>query len=75
MMLAEGDLVYVRWRWTGSYTGTFRGVSVSGRDVTVVYSNLYRVVDGRVRDNWSVTDRLSLAEQLGMKLVAADAAR
>ena len=75
MMLAEGDLVYVRSTWTGSYTGTFQGVAVSGRDVTIVYSNVYRVVDGRIRDNWFVSDRLSLAEQLGMKLVRADAAR
>jgi len=42
MMIAEGDLVYVRSTWSGSYTGTFRGVAVSGRAVTVVYSNVYR---------------------------------
>jgi ketosteroid isomerase-like protein len=75
MMFAEGDLVYVRSTWSGSYTGTFKGVAVSGRDVTVVYSNVYRVVDGRVRDNWFVSDRLSLAEQLGMKLIPTEAAR
>jgi predicted ester cyclase len=74
MMIAEGDLVYVRSTWSGSYTGTFRGVAVSGRAVTVVYSNVYRVVDGRVSDNWFVSDRLSLAEQLGMKLVPTEAA-
>jgi predicted ester cyclase len=75
MMFAEGDLVYVRWTWSGSYTGTFKGVAVNGRDVTVVYSNVYRVVDGRVRDNCFVSDRLSLGEQLGMKLIPTEAAR
>ena len=75
MMLAKGDLVYVRSTWTGSYTGTFQGVPFSGRNVTLVYSNVYRVIDDRIRDNWFVSDRLSLAEQLGMKLVPADAVR
>lgn len=75
MLLAKGDLVYVRSTWTGSYTGSFQGLAVRGRDVTVVYSNVYRVVDGRLRENWFVSDRLSLAEQLGMKLVPADAAK
>jgi ketosteroid isomerase-like protein len=75
MMLAKGDLVYVRSTWAGSYTGTFQGVPFSGRNVTVVYSNVYRVFDGRIRDNWFVSDPLSLAEQLGMKLVPADAVR
>jgi predicted ester cyclase len=30
LMLAERDLVAVRSTWRGAYTGTFKGVAVSG---------------------------------------------
>ena len=71
MMLAEGDLVAVRSTWSGIYTGTFRGTRVDGKTVNIIYSNIYRVVDGKIRENWANADRLSLAEQFGMQLSGA----
>jgi ketosteroid isomerase-like protein len=75
VMLAEGDLVAVRSIWSGKYTGNYRGIQMSGKDVSIIYVNIYRVVDGRIRENWADTDRLTLAEQLGMKLAPPDAAK
>jgi ketosteroid isomerase-like protein len=43
LILAEGDLVAVRSTWRGAYTGTFKGVAVSGMEISVVYTNVYRV--------------------------------
>jgi predicted ester cyclase len=45
---------------------------VKDRDVSVVYTNIYRIADGKIVENWYLTDSLSLAEQLGMKLTPAD---
>jgi predicted ester cyclase len=67
-MVAEGDLVTVRTMWSGKYTGTYRGTAVKEKDVTVIYTNIYRIVDGRIVENWVGSDRLYLAEQLGMTL-------
>jgi ketosteroid isomerase-like protein len=68
VILAEGDLVAVRSTWSGIYTGTFRGTRVDGKKVSIVYSNIYRVIDGKICENWANVDRLSLAEQFGMQL-------
>jgi len=75
VMLAEGDLVAVRSTWSGKYTGNYKGIQISGKEVSMIYVNIYRVVDGRIRENWADTDRLSLAEQLGMKLAPSETAK
>jgi ketosteroid isomerase-like protein len=71
LILAEGDLVTVRSTWTGKYSGTYRGTPVTGKDIEVIYTNVYRIVGGRIVENWVGADRLALAEQLGMTLAPA----
>jgi ketosteroid isomerase-like protein len=73
LMVSEGDMIAVRSTWSGKYSGTVRGTSVEGKQVSVVYVNLYRVVGGKIVENWYLTDSLGLAEQLGMKLTPANA--
>jgi predicted SnoaL-like aldol condensation-catalyzing enzyme len=48
---------------------------VNGKKVSIIYSNIYRVVDGKIRENWANADRLSLAEQFGMQLSSAGASK
>ena len=48
---------------------------MAGEEVSMVFTNIYRVSDGRTHENWVNADRLSLAEQLGVKLVPAEASR
>jgi ketosteroid isomerase-like protein len=73
VLLAEGDLVSVRSTWTGLYSGTFHGVSVQRKPITLIYFNIYRLSGGRIRENWAMADRLSLAEQLGFQLTPPSA--
>jgi predicted ester cyclase len=75
LIVAEGDLVAVRSTWSGKYSGTVRGMTVADKDVSVVYTNIYRIADGKIAENWYQADSLSLAEQLGMKLVPADTSK
>jgi ketosteroid isomerase-like protein len=75
LLLSDGDLVAVRSTWSGKYSGTVRGIAVAGKDVSIVYTNIYRVADGKIVENWYQPDSLSLAEQLGMKLTPADASK
>jgi len=72
LLLSDGDLVAVRSTWSGKYSGTIRGMVVADKDVTIVYTNIYRIADGKIVENWYQSDSLSLAEQLGMKLTPAD---
>lgn len=64
-LMAEGDLVTVRSTWRGTYTGVVRNTPISGKDVTVYYTNTYRIKDGRMVENWAAYDRLHLLDQLG----------
>jgi predicted ester cyclase len=73
MLFSDGDIVAVRSTWSGKYSGTVRGTAVTDKDVSVVYTNFYRIAGGKIVENWYLLDRLSLAEQLGMKLVPSDA--
>lgn len=67
-MLAEGDLVTVRSTWRGTYSGMQQGVAVSGKPVTLYYTNIYRLNQGRIAENWAAYDRLHLLEQLGFSV-------
>lgn len=51
------------------------GMAVADKDVSVVYTNIYRIADGKIVENWYLSDNLSLAEQLGMKLTPADGSK
>ena len=75
LLVSEGDLVAVRSTWNGKYSGMIRGMAVPEKDVSIVYTNIYRIADGKIVENWYQSDNLSLAEQLGMKLVPADAGK
>ncbi len=75
LLLSDRDLVAVRSTWSGKYSGTIRGMAFADKDVSIVYTNFYRIVNGKIVENWYQTDSLSLAEQLGMKLTPAEAGK
>ena len=57
LMVAEGDLVSVLWRASGTRNGArreFRGVTI------------WRFVDGRIHDEWSEFDETGMLRWLGM---------
>lgn len=51
-LLSDGDLVAVRSTWSGKYSGTVRGMTFSDKDVSVVYTNFYRIANGKIVENW-----------------------
>jgi steroid delta-isomerase-like uncharacterized protein len=65
-MLEEGDKVAARWRLRGTNTGSFMGIPPTGKAVNVTATGIFRVVDGKVTDNWVNFDMLGLLQQLGV---------
>ena len=64
--VAEGDLVALRLRITGTHTGgEHLGVAPSGRRVDVQGRPWFRVRDGKVVEVWSLYDEHAMLEQLG----------
>ena len=52
VVVAEGDLVVHRSRSRVRHVGEVLGVPATGRVVTVDHVEMWRVVDGRIREHW-----------------------
>jgi steroid delta-isomerase-like uncharacterized protein len=53
-MLAEGDKVAVLWRFQGTHTGSgYEGLPPTGTKVEVRGITIWRIVDGRIVEEWS----------------------
>jgi steroid delta-isomerase-like uncharacterized protein len=64
-LIADGDRVFVRWRWTGTHRAAFRGIAATGRAIDVLGEDVIRIQDGRITDVWPLFDPLRLMLQLG----------
>jgi steroid delta-isomerase-like uncharacterized protein len=73
--VAERDLVAVRWTAHGTNTGAGNGIPATGRSVQVTGTTLFRVVDGRIAEEWTCADSLGLMKQLGLSAGPAAAAK
>jgi predicted ester cyclase len=65
-ILAEGDLVASSWISTGTDTGGFRGDSATGGTVRIRETGFYRIVNGRIVEQWVLADIFSMQQQLGL---------
>jgi ketosteroid isomerase-like protein len=64
-MVAEGDLVFLRSRYSGVHQGEWRGVEPTGRSVEWDAWQVLRIVDGLIVEERMLMDRMGLIEQLG----------
>jgi steroid delta-isomerase-like uncharacterized protein len=64
-MVAEGDKVAIRNTWRGTHQGAFQGLPPTGKHVTFTGSDIYRVVGGKIAEQWAELDALGLMQQLG----------
>lgn len=65
-VLAEGDEVSTRGRWTGTHKGEFMNIPATGKKVTVSYIDIWRVDKGKLAENWVQMDMMGLMQQLGV---------
>ncbi len=63
--VSDGDKVAVRFKITGTNTGDMLGIPATGRMVNVTATGIFRIVDGKVTDNWVNFDALGLLQQIG----------
>lgn len=66
LMLAEDDLVTVVWTGTGTNTGQGNGLPATGKKVELRGITVWRIVDGKIREEWSAFDKLRMMQQLGL---------
>lgn len=66
-VIASGDKVVVRARYTGTQSGEFMGMPATGRGVDVQLIDIFRLGgDGLVHEHWGVLDALAMMQQLGV---------
>ena len=65
-VVAEGDMVVVRWVLNATNTGNFFGIPATNRPVTLGGISMYRISDGKMAEGWVEYDQLSLMQQLGL---------
>ena len=65
-LIAEGDLVTVYWIARGTNTGTGNGLPATGKKAEMAGITIWRIVNGKIKEEWSAFDQLSLMQQLGL---------
>ena len=64
-VIAEGGLVTVLWRGRGTNTGSGNGLNATGRKVDGRGISIFRVVDGKIEEEWTEYSALVILRQLG----------
>ena len=65
-MVAEDDLVTVLWTASGTNTGSWNGLPPTGKGGELRGITIWRIVDGKIREEWSAFDRLRIMQELGL---------
>ena len=65
-MVAEGDLVAVRFSGRGTNTGSGNGLPATGNYADGSGITIFRIMDGQIAEEWTVSDELGLLRQLGL---------
>jgi steroid delta-isomerase-like uncharacterized protein len=69
LMVAEGDLVTVVWTFRGTNTAAGYGLPFpTGAKVELRGITVWRIVDGRIREEWTAFDQLQVARQFVKQL-------
>jgi steroid delta-isomerase-like uncharacterized protein len=65
-LIAEGDLVTIYWVARGTNTATGNGLPATGKKAELAGITIWRIVDGKIKEEWSAFDQLSMMQQLGL---------
>lgn len=65
-MIVSGDRVVSHLRFTGHFSGQFHGRTGQGQAIDFIATDIYRVQDGRIAENWHLEDNLTLLQQMGL---------
>jgi steroid delta-isomerase-like uncharacterized protein len=64
--IAEGDLVTVLWTATGTNTGEGNGLPATGKQIQGRGITIWRIVNGKITEEWSEFDQLRIMKELGL---------
>ena len=70
LQVVEGDMVVTRVTARGTHTGeyrglTYKGIPPTGKQVTWTETQIFRIADGKLVEQWSNEDDLGRLQQVG----------
>ncbi len=65
-IIVSGDRVVVRLTIRGTHTGPLPFAPATGRSLEIRDHSIFRIEDGKIVEQWALTDQLSLLVQLGL---------
>jgi predicted ester cyclase len=63
--LAEGEWMAAFGHQKAIHSGVFMGIAATGKPVEIRYMDFWKVVDGKIVDNWVMVDFPHVMQQLG----------
>ncbi|MGO9326325.1 MAG: ester cyclase [Terracidiphilus sp.] len=67
-MVAEGDLVSVLWVFRGTDTARVGWVPATGAKIEVKGITIWRIEDGRIRDEWTAMNELTIIREVAYQV-------
>ncbi len=65
-LIAEGDLIAIHDTYRLKHKGEFQGIPPTGKEATVTSTDIYRMVDGKIVEQWFEADLTGMMHQLGI---------
>jgi steroid delta-isomerase-like uncharacterized protein len=62
----DGDVVVLRWTFSGTHTGELLGMPPTGRPVTTTGMCMFRFEGDKIAETWNSYDALGFLRQLGL---------
>jgi steroid delta-isomerase-like uncharacterized protein len=63
-IIAEGDMVVAYDTYRVTHKGEFAGIPPTGKELTVTGIDIYRIVDGKIVEQWYEMDLTGMLQQL-----------
>ncbi len=63
--IAEESKVAIRGTLTGTHAGEFNGIPPTNRKINISFSEIVRLKDGKIAEEWAQMDTMSLMKQIG----------
>jgi predicted ester cyclase len=70
-MIVAGAYVTVHMSFTGHFTGRFGQTLGKGQPTPFIATDLVKIENGRITDNWHIEDNLTLLQEMGVAKVGS----
>src|SRR5713101_5994923 len=65
-MIVAGDYITVHMNFTGHFSGKFGQTQGRSQPIAFIATDLVKIQNGRITDNWHIEDNLTLLQEMGI---------